>query len=302
MEASVGHDGAVDPSAPPVRVSVVIPCRNGAATLARQLEALSRQDFDGSFEVIVADNESSDDTAGVARGWSDRLPRLQVVSASPPGINVARNTGVRMASGEIVAFCDADDEADPKWLRQLSQAFEQKADLVGGSLDWGPLNPDLPLERRRLQTALQNGLGFLPWPEGCNFAVRREVWEAVGGFDESYRYGGDEVDFAWRVQLAGFRLDSAPTAIMNYSARGGARATFSQSVGYGQSHVKLFSAYRANGMRREPMRTVAGRWWWIILHAPRAVRPGESRLAVLRRSGIAYGRIKASVKRREPYL
>ncbi len=282
--------------------SVVIPCRNAEATIERQLAALARQDLEAPFEVVVADNGSTDRSAELARAWADRIPGLTVVAASPAGINVARNAGVRGSSGDFLAFCDADDEADPSWLREISVAFEGDADLVGGSLDWSRLNPGFVEARGRLQAALPDSLGFLPWAEGSNFAMRRALWDALGGFDESYIHGGDEVEFAWRAQLAGFRIESVPTAIMHYAARPVARATFKQSLGFGRSHVRLYRQFRSKGMPASSTRSVIARWWWIATRAPRALGPGEPREAFLRRSGISLGRLQASVKLRTPYL
>ncbi len=282
--------------------SVVIPCRNAEGTIERQLAALAQQDMAVPFEVVVADNESTDRSAEMARAWVDRIPRLRVVRASPAGINVARNAGVRGSSGDFLAFCDADDAAHPNWLREMSMAFEGDVDLVGGSLDRSLLNPGIAPDRRRLQEALQDSLGFLPWPEGSNFAVRRTLWDDLGGFDESYAGGGDEVEFAWRAQLAGYRLGSAPAAVMHYAVRAGARATFKQSVGYGRSHVRLYRQFRSEGMPGFPTRAVIARWWWLATRAPKALRPGEPREAFLRRSGVSVGRLHASVKLRTPYL
>jgi glycosyltransferase involved in cell wall biosynthesis len=284
------------------RWSVVIPCRNAEATIERQLRALYHQDLAEPFEVIVADNGSTDRSAEIARSWRGRLPALRVLAASSPGANAARNVGGRGAAGELLAFCDADDEADPSWLRALSEGFAEGYDLVGGSLDWTQLNPDLPPSRQRLQVELSNSLGFLPWAQSANLAMRRQVFDQLGGFDESYSPGCDEVDFQWRAQMAGFRLGATPGAVMHYATRRNARATFRQFVSYGRGHVRLYRQFAPHGMTAPPARAVIGRWWWLAKHAPLAVRPGEDREAVARRGGLAVGRALASIRMRTFYL
>src|SRR5688500_9296124 len=100
-----------------MRASVVVPVRDGAATIGEQLAALAQQDFPGSWEVVVADNGSRDGTADVVRSFRDRLPGLRLVDASArPGASHARNAGAAAATGEVLAFCDADDVVDPGWL------------------------------------------------------------------------------------------------------------------------------------------------------------------------------------------
>jgi len=282
--------------------SVVIPCRNAEATIDRQLRALYNQDFSLPFEVIVADNGSTDRSGEIARGWCGRMPGLRVVEALPPGANAARNIGARTASGDLLAFCDADDEADPGWLLGLSQGFESGYDLVGGSLEWARLNPHMPASRHRLQAELSDNLGFLPWAQSANLAMRRSVFDQLGGFDESYSPGCDEVDFEWRAQLAGFRLGAAPGAVMHYAARQNARATFRQFVSYGRGHVRLYLQFASEGMTAPSPRAVMGRWWWLLKHAPLSMVPGESREAFARRGGIAVGRVLASARLRTLYL
>ena len=121
---------------------MVIPVRNGAETLAAQLSALaSAKPPSVAFEVLIADNGSTDDTLAVARSYSDRL-ELRVVDASrAQGVNVARNCGVRAAIGDVVLLCDSDDEVDVDWLTAMERAFNDGHQLVGGPIDYRRLNP-----------------------------------------------------------------------------------------------------------------------------------------------------------------
>src|SRR6185369_5094795 len=123
-----------------VDVSVIIPARNAAKWIGEQLDALSRQTFDGDWEVIVVDNGSTDATATVARSWAGRVARLRVVEApDQSGANFARNHGVRVARGRLLLFCDADDRASSTWVERMARASE-RAEFLGGPLDFLALN------------------------------------------------------------------------------------------------------------------------------------------------------------------
>jgi glycosyltransferase involved in cell wall biosynthesis len=283
--------------------SVIIPCRNGAKTLGRQLSALAGQDYAAPWELVLADNGSTDGSAVIAEAWRERLPDLRIVDAPRPGINVARNAGVRASRGRVIALCDADDEVEPGWLRGLVDAMAKGEDLVGGCLDLEPLNSQLPPGRRTRRIALADGLSFLPWPEGANLAFSREVFDRLGGFDETFFLGGDEIEFAWRAQLAGYSLGFVPEAVVHYSVRTSPRRLFRQFLGYGNSHAQLYRHFRHHGMPRSRAKPVVARWLWILTRTPGAIlRHGENREAVVRRAGIAIGRMRGSLKFRVLYL
>ena len=131
-----GPDGRVRR---PSLVSVVMPARNARPTLEAQLEALRAQDYAGPWELVVADNGSTDGTAGLTRRWAGTLPVRVVDAASSRGASFARNRGWRSARGDLIAFCDADDVVDSRWLSRLAKAAEE-ADLVGGPYEFGRLN------------------------------------------------------------------------------------------------------------------------------------------------------------------
>ena len=125
--------------------------------------------------------------------------------------------GKRFARGDLVAFCDADDVVAPDWLEGLVAAAES-ADVVGGRLDierlnderWRALRPP-PQPRPELHVSH----GFLPYAAGCNMAVWRDVFDAVGDWREDYLRGYEDVELSWRAQLASFTLAYAPDAVIH---------------------------------------------------------------------------------------
>jgi glycosyltransferase involved in cell wall biosynthesis len=284
-------------------VSVVLPVRNGAATIGEQLDALAAQDADVAFEVVVVDNLSDDGTAEVARRWADRIPGLRIVPATErAGINYARNVGARAATGELVLFCDADDVVDRGWVGAM--AASSGCDLLGGRIDAESLNSPAiaasrpPYEPDRLPVPHQ----FLPFAVGANCGVRREVFDRVGGFDEAYVRGGADVEFFWRAQLASYRLCFVPDAVVQYRYRGGLRPLARQFWRYGMADAQLYRRFRADGLRREPAADVARAWWWVLRHLPDLVRSPARRSRWIRRTTYRAGRVRGSVKQRVVFL
>lgn len=107
-----------------VKLSVIIPCLNAERTIGEQLAALAAQRWSERWEVIVADNGSTDGTLEVVRRFAGRLPELRVVDASQRrGSGYARNRGAAVARGEWLAFCDADDVVAPGWVAAMGRRW-----------------------------------------------------------------------------------------------------------------------------------------------------------------------------------
>jgi glycosyltransferase involved in cell wall biosynthesis len=230
-------------------VSVVIPARNVGRFLGEALEALSRQVIDARWEVIVVDNESVDDTALVAKRLAGLFADLRVVSCIGLGVNRARNVGVRAARAPKVLICDADDVVADGWLYAMTKALES-SDIVGGRLVTRDLNADVPALERigGSKTKLARTLHHLPYAPGGNMGFFRTVFDAIEGFDEDFRGGGDEVDFCWRAQYAGFSIAFVPEAVLHYRMRrklgSFARQCYGHSVGTARLYAKHLSLGR----------------------------------------------------------
>jgi glycosyltransferase involved in cell wall biosynthesis len=285
-------------------ISVVIPVRNGAVHLPEQLAALAAQTYAGEWEVVVADNGSVDATRSTALGMRSRPPRLRVVDASGRvGVSHARNVGAAAAAGEIVVFCDADDRVHPGWLEGVEAAMRD-ADAVGGAIDWATLNPagiDRP-GGAATDRLLELRPGFLPFASGGNCAVRAGVLQALGGFDEGYRGGGDDVEFFWRLQLRGHRLAFAPTARIAYRERDTVRGAAVQAYRWARPLARLYREFRADGMPRHTVGEAVRAWAHLVVRAPAyaARRGGRRQWAVLAAERL--GRLAGSVRWRVLYL
>ena len=119
--AVLGHSPAPAAStSTPVALSIVVPARNAADTLEGCLHALTTQELDESYEIILVNDGSTDCTAEIAQRFA---PRVRVISQPQMGAASARNTGANAAQGGIVLFTDADCEPVPTWAATLQRAI-----------------------------------------------------------------------------------------------------------------------------------------------------------------------------------
>lgn len=189
------------------RVSVVVVSHQRPKALSLCIKALSQLDFE-NFEVVVAA-----DAPGLAalKPWDGQI---KTVLVPEPGISAARNAGLALAAGDLVAFIDDDAVAEPTWLTHLTAPFAGANVMAAGgfvrgrngiSFQWKARSVDrtgqhfaLPLvgAAPSLQSAPPGRAIKL---EGTNMAIRREKLAALGGFDPAYRFYLDETDLSMRM-------------------------------------------------------------------------------------------------------
>ncbi|MFF1529901.1 glycosyltransferase family 2 protein [Cellulomonas sp. NPDC058312] len=252
------RDGGAHPG-PDVELTVVIAAYQAQGTLGDQLDALARQTATFRWEVVVADNGSTDGTVEVARTYADRL-RLRVVDASATrGAGAARNVGVSVARAPLVAFCDADDVVADDWVATVRDALRTHA-FVAGRFEGARLNAPRVLRSRTLpqQDGLQES-GHLPGLRAAgagNMGLRVEVFRAVGGFDPHCRFLED-TDLCWRVQLSGVPLTWVPGAVVHVRLRGSLRSAARQGYDYGTGERWLALRYREQEARLRALAAAA---------------------------------------------
>jgi GT2 family glycosyltransferase len=218
-------------------ISIVVCTYNGAATLRDCLEGVADLDYP-DFECIVIDDGSTDGTSAIALEFDVRL-----ISTANDGLASARNRGLRAATGEIVAYVDDDTRPDPHWLRYLAATFmtTRYAAVGGPSIPPGddgvvadcvaraPGGPTHVLVSDREAEHIP----------GCNMAFRRDVLQAIGGFDPQFRVAGDDVDICWRLHEAGWTIGFSPGAVIFHRRRNSVRGYLFQQVGYGRAEALL---------------------------------------------------------------
>lgn len=195
-----------------MRVSLLIATRDRRASLERCLEAAGLARAPGPLEVVVVDNGSRDGTGAFLGEYARRAPFPLVALSEPrPGKSRALNTGLAQVTGDVIALIDDDIYLTPDYFERLAEIFErEEVGYCGGRILLHDPT-DLPMTLRTTTTTQLIPPGtFITAGEiqGCNMAFRREVLEAIGGFDPMLGPGTpficEDVDLAARASLAGW--------------------------------------------------------------------------------------------------
>ena len=196
------------------RISVLIPVYRDWQPLADCLQALSRQDWPATdFEVLVINNDTAPPAAELA------LPPGVTLLQAPQGHSyAARNAGLAVARGQVLAFTDADCRPEPGWLSAGWAALEQGADLAGGAVRIDPARRGLIADHDRAFAFQQQAYVAHGGAVTANLFVRRAVFEAIGRFNAGLQSGGD-FEFCRRAVAAGWRLAYADTAEVTHPPR-----------------------------------------------------------------------------------
>jgi len=184
------------------KISIIVPVYNGEATIRTCVEALLGLDYPRDrFEVIIVDNKSLDGTRRIVEGYAVTLLQEAAVQSS----YAARNLGIAHASGDVLAFTDADCVPERGWLRAIVAAIEP-SDVGGVAGAIEAFRADSAVEKYQARRAIRADRAYkhkvLPFAQTANAAYKREVFEKIGLFDPTLIYGGD-LDFSWRMQSAG---------------------------------------------------------------------------------------------------
>jgi O-antigen biosynthesis protein len=226
------------PALATLRVSVVVACYNGERTLRACLESLTHLRYP-DYEIILVDDGSTDSTSEIAAGFPD----VRFVHQTHGGLSAARNAGITVATGDVIAFTDADCRADEDWLRYLI------GDLTAGNFA-GVGGPNLlPSEDSIVAAAVMVSPGgpthvmltdrVAEHVPGCNMAFFRWALEDIGGFDPLFHTAGDDVDFCWRLQERGHRIGFSPAGFVWHHRRATPAAYLKQQFGYGEAEALL---------------------------------------------------------------
>jgi O-antigen biosynthesis protein len=219
------------------KISVIVCTFNGSRTLSQCLESLLRLEYP-NYEVIVVNDGSTDATGKIAQNYGFR-----VITTENQGLASARNTGLRAATGEMVAYIDDDAYPDTHWLRYLANTFMNTKHVgIGGPNiappGDGPIaecvahSPGNPVHILLSDTEAEH----IP---GCNMAFRKAALETIDGFDPQFRIAGDDVDVCWRLQQKGWTLGYSPGAMVWHHRRNSIRAYWKQQHNYGKAESFL---------------------------------------------------------------
>lgn len=227
-------------------VSVVIPVYNGAKTIAQTVKCLLNQSH-APVEIIVVNDGSTDQTMEVLNRFARRIRCITKPNGGPAS---ARNRGISLSRGTLVAFTDSDCLPDQDWLRHLVRGFDSpwvagvggtvesvEKTIIGEYIDFtGFLNPQ-PDEQ-----------GKIPYLITANACFRRSALLEAGGFNERFRKpGGEEPELCWRIKNLGYEFRFVPPALVHHHHRQSLASFLRTLLNYGEGTYvlgQLISAYR----------------------------------------------------------
>jgi glycosyltransferase involved in cell wall biosynthesis len=201
-----------------VKVSLIIPAYNEEAQIGACLDSIIKHAGGKLHEIIVVDNASTDRTADIARTW----PGVRVTSEPERGPTRARDAGNKVATGDLIAYVDADTRVPPGWVDKIFAEFAANPSMVSLS---GPAHyfDASPLERMLLSLSwwiaaplMYRLTGYMIY--GANVVIRKDILDKVGGFNRTIDFYGDETELARRLRHHGavvFKM----SFFMNCSAR-----------------------------------------------------------------------------------
>lgn len=202
-----------------VAITVVIPAYNAAHYLAEAIESVLYQTFT-DFEVLIIDDGSTDTTAEIARLYVQKDIRVQLVSQANRGVSAARNQGIELAKGDLIAFLDADDRWLPQKLTCHFQHFQQQPNLVlsYGRVEFLQPNGESthvfskpPLKNLQPQCFLYEN----PTVTSSNLVCRKAVFSQVGCFDQSMSYSED-LEWCLRVIWQHWKVEGIDQVLVQY--------------------------------------------------------------------------------------
>jgi glycosyltransferase involved in cell wall biosynthesis len=244
---------------PPLRFSVIVPAYNAERTLAGTLASAVSQSHP-PYEVLVIDDGSTDETAAVAEAVG---APVRVIRKPNGGTASARNVGLREATGDVLAFLDADDRYEPGRLAQIAAAFEADPSLEAVATDAAIVR-----DGERL-------LASSWWPRGitrgnrvdasapvifATLALRRRLVDELGGFDSRYEIVED-LDYWYRLGCGGHAIGYVPEASYVYVVHAAAKTSTRSPIQGHREFVEISLRHalaRSTPMRLRPRLAIRG--------------------------------------------
>jgi GT2 family glycosyltransferase len=233
-------------------ISIIIISKDEAALDDTAVDMIRQaKDIGEATEIIIVD--ASDGRLDHIRQRHEGNVRW-IQFNRPLGVRVSiphqRNVGVAAAHGDIIVFTDAGCRLERGWLANLVRPVLREGEHVAAGLTLGATNGGL-YDASAVQAVKSRYLRECPT---INLAFSRTAFDAVGGFDEAFAYGSD-IDFTWRLTDYGYRIRSAPNAMVRHDW-GGCRRQLRRSYVYGKARMRLYKKHRGRWrrvLRDDPM-------------------------------------------------
>ena len=226
-----------------ITVSVIVPAYNAESTVADCINSLLKLRYPREqVEIIVVDNGSTDSTSAILASYD---AQITVLFEKKRGAAAARNTGLRAAKGETIAFIDADCIADPDWLSKLIEPLRNsQIGIVGGRiLARGRPNKIEAFGETIHDHNLSINGSSPPHAMTANCSARLAVLQSVGFFDEKFLRAQD-CDLSYRVVQAGYKLVYEQAAVVYHKNKKTASGLFMEGYTHGFHSVQLNKKHR----------------------------------------------------------
>ena len=224
-------------------ISVIIPVYNDPEGLRDTLESLVDQNFEEYYEILPVDNNSTDNTGEVIQEFEREYPDLVrgLEENEIQSSYAARNKGIKGAEGDILCFLDADMWVESSYLSDIARYFERNPEV-----DYIGCNVELVSNKDSLASRynLLSGFPVEDYIEGSNFAptcclaIRKNVFDEVGLFDDRLVSGGD-MEFGERANQAGLKQEFAKGITLYHPTRDSLRSLLKKSFRVGKGHGQL---------------------------------------------------------------
>jgi len=228
-----------------ISISIIVPIYNAQGTLQSCLSALAKNATENT-EIILVNNNSTDNSFTICEDFShnhhSRI-RILLLQERTVGPSAARNTGIRSAQGEWLIFTDADCIPSCTWISDYLLHFSDSGlGAVAGCI-W-PYPPSNlvqkaislftlpPITKEIVHSGFNLTEGFYPT---ANLAVKKEIFDLIGGFNEKLRFGEDH-ELCYKIYNAGYKIKTIENAIVQHIHRNTLKGLFKQAFGFGSSH------------------------------------------------------------------
>ncbi len=243
-----------------MKVSIVVPCFNEEANIKPCLESLVAQDYTDNFEIVVIDNDSTDQSQNIITDLALLHPFIRLSVENKKGTAAVRNKGVETAKYDHVAFIDADCEAPPNCLSILVKNYSSMklkyADGIGvGGRNIAPENTHPFI--KAIEIVLDTYIGSFSSSQGrqigysvlvphlplVNALYEKEKIITIGGFDESLLSEAEDAEINYRLSIAGFRFLFVPESFVWHKMRSSPKSWFKNMFRYGKGRARLLKRY-----------------------------------------------------------
>ncbi|MEW6118579.1 MAG: glycosyltransferase [Pseudomonadota bacterium] len=222
------------------RISIIMPCHNAAGHLPASVASVQAQTL-GNWELIAIDDGSTDSTLAWLRAQPD--PRIRVLTQDNRGVSSARNAGLAAATGDFLAFLDADDTWEPGFLEKMLAALDARPEAVLAYCGWqnvglagGRGEPFVPPEYENARKA-ETLFAGCRWPIHAA-VVKRQAVMLAGGFDATLKNAEDYA--LWLRVALGAPIVRVPEVLAYYHFHGGAQA----SANHARAALQFWRAQR----------------------------------------------------------